>query len=83
MIYIVVGAGTPAFARQQQFAEGDGYNVDNFWYFLICDWKTSWSLLYKPIEEHERKEIDRIINVSKYLKELNSGTHMGHMIWLN
>jgi hypothetical protein len=46
--------------------------VDNFWYFMICDWKTSWSLLYKPIVEDERKKIDKILKVSKNKEEVLS-----------
>ncbi|CBY34125.1 unnamed protein product [Oikopleura dioica] len=54
-------AATPGFADQRQFTLGDGYNVVNLWYFLFCDWKSSWNLLYKPIDEKEKKEIDKIV----------------------
>ncbi|CBY13560.1 unnamed protein product [Oikopleura dioica] len=53
-------AGTPGFARQIQLI-GNGSSDDNFYYFLFCDWMTSWSLLYKPIDERERKKIDKVI----------------------
>ena len=66
-LYFLVAA-TPGFADQEQFTGGYGYEVDNLFYFLFCDWKTGWTLLYKPIEENERKKIDEIVNVRKYLK---------------
>ena len=36
----------------------------NFAVFLCCEWKTAWTLLYKPIDEKERIEIDKIMEVS-------------------
>jgi len=50
-----------------QFLAGDGYKVNNIWYFLFCDWKTGWTLLYKPIVENEGKEVDEIIKVNEFL----------------
>jgi hypothetical protein len=70
-LYFLVAA-TPGFADQGQFTFGVGYRVDNLFYFLFCDWKSSWTLLYKPIDENERKEIDEIIKVSKSLKRAYS-----------
>ena len=40
---------------------------DNYFYFLFCDWRTSWSLLYRPIDENEGIKIDEIIEVLKYV----------------
>ncbi|CBY15893.1 unnamed protein product, partial [Oikopleura dioica] len=54
-------AATPGFADQNQFTFGDGYEVNNLDYFLFCDWKSSWNLLYKAIDEKEKKEIDKIV----------------------
>ncbi|CBY12552.1 unnamed protein product [Oikopleura dioica] len=54
-------AATPGFAYQAQITIGDGYKVHNLFYFLFCDWKTSWNLLYKAIDEKEKKEIDKIV----------------------
>ncbi|CBY31500.1 unnamed protein product [Oikopleura dioica] len=56
-----LSAATPGFADQAQFTLGDGYEVQNIFYFLFCDWKSSWNLLYKPIDEKEKKEIDKIV----------------------
>ena len=55
-----------------QFATGDGGKgkADNFEYFLCCDWKTAWTLLYKPIDEKERKEIDAIVKVKEMLRKI-------------
>ena len=61
-LYFLVAA-TPGFADQAQFTAGDGYRVLNLFYFLFCDWKTAWTLLYKPIDEEERKIIDKIVEV--------------------
>ena len=66
-LYFLVAA-TPGFADQGQFTNGNGYRVRNLFYFLFCDWKTGWTLLYAPIGENERKEIDEIIKVNKSLK---------------
>ena len=56
-------AGTPGFADQRQFTDGFGYGVCNIFYFLFCNWNTAWTLLYKPINEEERKTIDEIVKV--------------------
>ena len=65
-IFFLVAA-TPGFAHQLQFTFGRGYEVNNLFYFLLCDWKTSWTLLYKAIDENERKKFDEIVKVRKYL----------------
>ena len=57
-LYFLVAA-TPGFAYQSQFTFGRGYGVPNLFYFLFCDWKTGWTLLYKPINENEKKEINK------------------------
>jgi hypothetical protein len=63
--YLLVAA-TPGFADQAQFTVGCGYQVDNLYYFLLCDWKSSWTLLYAPIGEKERKIIDEIVKVKEF-----------------
>jgi hypothetical protein len=62
-------AATPGFADQAQFTVGLGYEVTNLFFFLFCDWKSSWTLLYKPIDEKERKIIDEIVKVNESLKK--------------
>ena len=59
-------AGSPGFSFQNQIANGSGYFGENIWFFLLCDWKTAWTLLYQPIDEDERKEIDEIMKVRFY-----------------
>ena len=66
-LYFLVAA-TPGFAWQGQFTTGEGYFVDNLYYFLFCDWKTGWTLLYKPIDENERKIIDEIVEVNEFFE---------------
>jgi len=60
-----LAAATPGFAIQAQLTVGAGYKVINLYYFLFCDWKSSWNLLYKPIDEKEKNEIDKIVEVCK------------------
>ena len=50
-----------------QIANGVGYAAQNLYYFLFCDWKTAWALLYQPIDDYQGEEIDQIIEVRKYL----------------
>ena len=64
-LYFLVSA-TPGFADQRQFTIGGGYKVNNLWYFMFCDWKSSWTLLYAPIGEKEKKIIDEIVKVKKF-----------------
>jgi hypothetical protein len=66
-LYFLVAA-TPGFANQNQFTFGDGYGVHNLYYFLFCDWNSSWTLLYKPIDEIERKIIDETVKVNQFWK---------------
>ena len=63
--FYFLAAATPGFAVQGQFTFGAAYRIINLFYFLFCDWKSSWTLLYKPIDEKERKEIDKIVEVGK------------------
>ncbi|CBY13561.1 unnamed protein product [Oikopleura dioica] len=46
-----IHAGTPGFF-------GDS---DNYFFYIFCDWISSWSLLYRPINERERKRIEKEI----------------------
>ena len=59
-------AGTPGFAGQSQLG-GLGFAKNDYFLYLFCDWKTIWSLNYRPIDEQEKKEIDKIILVLKLL----------------
>jgi hypothetical protein len=65
-LYFLVAA-TPGFAWQGQFTGGPGYSADNLWFYLFCNWKTAATLLYKPIDENEKKMIDKIVKVIKQL----------------
>ncbi|CBY10809.1 unnamed protein product [Oikopleura dioica] len=53
-------AGSPGFSYQSQLIGNNGLE-ENYFYFLFCDWITTWSLLYRPIDEKERKKINKII----------------------
>ncbi|CBY15530.1 unnamed protein product [Oikopleura dioica] len=53
-------SGSPGFSSQEQLIARYGHE-ENYFYFLFCDWKTSWSLLYRPIDEKERKIIHKRI----------------------
>ena len=57
-------AGTPGFSFQKQLTVGGGFAVNNLWYFLFCDWNTAWTLLYEPINDTERAEIDKLVEVN-------------------
>ena len=62
MIYITV-SGTPGFAVEHQLGlrgETESFYILN----LCCEWRTFWSLKYRPIDERQRQEIDKIIQVS-------------------
>ena len=70
-------AASPGFADQAQFTlRGNGYDVVNLYFFLFSDWKTGWTLLYKPINENERKIIDEILKVSLFRVEFKLFSEM-------
>ena len=54
----------------EENTKNDGYEVNNFWFFLFCDWKLFWTLLYAPIDEKERKKIDEIVKVNEFFKAI-------------
>ena len=60
---IFSAAGSPGFSTQNQITSGGGYSAFNLYYFLFCDWKTAWTLLYMPVDDQMRKIIDEIIKV--------------------
>ena len=64
-IFRILVAGTPAFATQMQLGGRYGGSRRDYFYFLFCDWETSWNLLFRPIDEKEEKEIDEIVEVRK------------------
>ena len=37
------------------------WTSNDYFKHLFCDWKTGWFLLYAPIDEKKRKEIEKII----------------------
>ena len=59
----LLAAGTPGFSFQKQLTVGGGFAVNNLWYFLFCDWNTAWTLLYRPINDKQRSQIDKIVKV--------------------
>ena len=65
-LFFVLVSGSPGFSNKNQLTGNYG-GEPNYFYFLFCDWKTSWSLLYRPIDENEKKIIDKIIQVLKYV----------------
>ncbi|CBY35032.1 unnamed protein product [Oikopleura dioica] len=74
-------AGTPGFAGQWQLG-GEGDNNNNDILYLFCDWNTSWSLIYRPINENQRTEIDKIVKNCgvRNLKDENYAKDYDHMI---
>jgi len=62
VLFFVLVSGSPGFSDQYQLTGNIGLD-NNYFYFLICDWETSWSLLYRPIDEKEREIIDKITQV--------------------
>ena len=61
----ILVSGTPGFAGQYQLG-GYGDTKNDYFLFLFCDWKTIWSMKYRPIDENQREEIDKIVKVRKY-----------------
>ena len=63
-MFILV-TGTPGFAEQYQLGGNYFFGADHTYYILhlLCDWKTIWSLKYRPIDAKQRKEIDEILKV--------------------
>jgi hypothetical protein len=58
-------SGTPGFTGQFQLG-GFGAAKKDYILCLFCDWKTIWSLKYRPIDGSQRYEIDKIVQVRKY-----------------
>ncbi|CBY31701.1 unnamed protein product [Oikopleura dioica] len=58
-------SGSPAFTNQYQLTGNYGYS-SNYFHFLMCDWKTAWSLLYRPIDETERKKIIENCDIQEF-----------------
>ncbi|CBY40616.1 unnamed protein product [Oikopleura dioica] len=56
LLFVFLVSGSPAFSDQNQLTGNIGYS-SNYVHFLMCDWKTGWSLLYRPIDETERIKI--------------------------
>ncbi|CBY13853.1 unnamed protein product [Oikopleura dioica] len=67
-------AGTPGFAGQYQLG-GWGSGQNDYFLYLFCDWKTIWSLNYRPIDEQEKNEIDKII-LNCGVQNINNEDHV-------
>ena len=62
----ILGAGTAAFTSIGQLSKYGGPAKTEFpvHVWTLCDWKTAWSLLFKPIEtDQERAEIKKELKV--------------------
>jgi hypothetical protein len=59
---IISVSGTPGFTGKYQLGGYGAAKLDYILY-LFCDWKTIWSLKYRPIDEKQRQEIDKIVKV--------------------
>ncbi|CBY36761.1 unnamed protein product [Oikopleura dioica] len=69
-------SGSPGFSNQSQLTVNTGEkHWKNYFCFLFCDWRTSWSLLYRPIDENERKKIDKIIQDCN-IQHINDRCHV-------
>jgi serine/threonine protein kinase len=62
---IISVSGTPGFTGHFQLG-GFCSTYNDYILYLFCDWKTIWSLKYRPIGENQRQEIDKIVQVRKY-----------------
>ena len=75
---LTLDPGTQGFFYQAQIGHEDDriYNIAasfaKITVFLCCEWKTAWTLLYKPIDEKERIEIDKIVKVSIPLNDFSN-----------
>ncbi|CBY40980.1 unnamed protein product [Oikopleura dioica] len=72
-------AGTPGFAGKWQLG-GGGSLKNNDILYLFCDWNTSWSLIYRPIDEKQRTEIDIINCGVRILKDEDHPYYYDHVI---
>ncbi|CBY41172.1 unnamed protein product, partial [Oikopleura dioica] len=68
-------AGTPGFAGQWQLGGFGAAYLNDYFLYLFCDWKTIWSLNYRPIDEQEKNEIDKII-LNCGVKHINDEDHV-------
>ena len=49
-------AGSAGFAGGNQLVQDGGFNSALF-FLILCEWNTAWILLFKPLENGERKKI--------------------------
>jgi hypothetical protein len=62
-MFILV-AGTPGFALTEQVVGCTGdFKNKAIYIFVLCNWRSAWSLLYKPLIKGERQEIKRRLKV--------------------
>ena len=56
-------AGSAAFSGSNELCDAFGGEGSPLHIFILCDWKSAWSLLYNPIEEGEREKIREELKV--------------------
>ena len=62
-------AGSAAFAGGEQLTGKGVWTNYNIFVFILCEWKTVWNLLFRPLENENEKEVIReILKVRKLLK---------------
>ena len=66
VFYFFVDAGSPAFSYGWQIGGTYGVGRSHPHILILCEWKTAWTLLFKPIEEKEREIIKKELEVSLY-----------------
>jgi hypothetical protein len=55
-------AGSAGFAGGQQLGQDGNFNYALF-IFILCEWNTAWTLLFKPLENGEKEEIKKELQV--------------------
>ena len=55
-------AGSAGFADGQQLGQHGDCNSALF-ILILCEWNTAWSLLFKPLENNEKEEIKKELEV--------------------
>ena len=63
MFYFFLDAGSAAFSNSNQLIGELGVFGSLVHILILCDWKTAWSLLFKPIEKSEREKIKEELKV--------------------
>ena len=68
-------AGTPGFASPEQLVaqshrKSDNYSFGKLMVMVFCNWPTSWNLLFRPITENERNQIQFNQRLMHVVREL-------------